>query len=117
MQKNSSPYHLGAIALLAQSDRLTSITVYGTDATIEDIVEAVKLFGGTVFVTDSESEYHSIYFRSAIENTTLWIHLHTTNLACVLQRESFQSKESVFERGTDLTIIDNQYVVLSDVAK
>jgi len=115
MQKNSSPYHLGAIALLAQSDRLTSITV--SDGTIEDIVEAVKLFGGTVFVTDSESDYHSIYFRSAIENTTLWIHLHTTNLACVLQRESFQSKESVFERGTDLTIIDNQYVVLSDVDK
>jgi hypothetical protein len=115
MQKNSSPYHLGAIALLAQSDRVTSISV--ADGTIEDIVESVKLFGGTVFVTDSESDYHSIYFRSSIEKTTLWIHLHTTNLACVLQRESFQSKESVFERGTDLTIIDNQYVVLSDATK
>jgi hypothetical protein len=46
MQKNSSPYHLGAIALLAQSDRLTSISV--ADGTIEDIVESVKLFGDTI---------------------------------------------------------------------
>ena len=35
----------------------------------------------------------------------------------ILQREYFQSSESVFEKGTDLTIIDNQYLILSEIAK
>ena len=115
MEINSSAFHLSAIALLAQSDKLPSISL--SSGTLEDIVQAVKLFGGTVYVTESESKYNSIYYRSNIGNTSLWIHTHTTNLACVLQREVFQSNESIFEKGTDLTIIDNQYFVLSNNTK
>jgi hypothetical protein len=110
METNSSAFHLTAVAMLAQSDKLTSISV--SDATLEDIQEAVKLFGGNVYVTPSESEHHSIYSQSKIGNCHLWFHHHTTNLVSYLQRESFQSKESIFEEGTDLTIIDNQYFVL-----
>jgi len=112
METNSpSAFHLTAVAMLAQSEKLPSISL--ASGTLEDIVEAVKLFGGNVYVTESESDYHSIYYRSNVANCTIWIHVHTTNLACTLQRESFQSKEFIFEKGTDLRIIDNQYLVLN----
>ena len=115
METNSSAFHLTAVAMLAQSDKLTSLSISG--GTLEDIQEAVKLFGGNVYVTPSESEHNSIYSHSKIGNCIIWIHHHTTKLGCVLQREYFQSNESIFEKGTDLSIIDNQYLILSDVAK
>jgi hypothetical protein len=110
MKTNSSEFHLGAISLLAQSDKVTSLSV--VTGTLQDIVDAIKLFGGTVHVL--ESEHNTIMYLSRIGNCNLFIHNQTTNLACVLQKEAFQSKESVFEKGTDLTIIDNQYIVLKD---
>lgn len=115
METNSSAFHLTAVAMLAQSDKLTSLSISG--GTLEDIQESVKLFGGNVYVTPSESEHNSIYSQSRIGNCIIWIHHHTTKLACVLQREYFQSNESVFEKGTDLTMIDNQYFVISDIIK
>jgi hypothetical protein len=108
MKTNSSEFHLGAIELLAQSEKVTSLSV--VTGTLQDIVEAIKLFGGSVHVL--ESEHNTIMYRSRIGNCNLWIHNQTTNLACILQIESFQSKESIFEKGTDLTIIDKQYIIL-----
>jgi hypothetical protein len=113
METKTSAFHLTAVAMLAQSDKIPSITL--SSGTLEDIQEAVKLFGGTVCVTESESDYHSIYYYSNIGDCTLWIHIQTTNLACILQRESFQSNQSIFEKGTDLSIIDNQYLILFNI--
>jgi hypothetical protein len=107
METKASAYYLTAVALLSQSKKIPSVSL--SDGTIEDIQESVKLFGGTVYVTD-ESNYHSIYYRSSIGDCTLWIHTQSTNLACTLQRESFQSNEFIFEKGTDLLIIDNHLV-------
>jgi hypothetical protein len=116
MKTNSSSFHIAAISMLAQSDKVSSLSI--ATGTLEDIQEAVKLFGGNVYVTPSESEYHSIYYRCSVGNSSLWIHIHhTTKLACVLQREYFQSNESIFEKGTDLTIVDNQYFVISNIIK
>jgi hypothetical protein len=116
MKTNSSAFHIAAISMLAQSDKVSSLSI--ATGTLEDIQEAVKLFGGNVYVTPSESEYHSIYYRCSVGNSSLWIHIHhTTKLACVLQREYFQSNESIFEKGTDLTIVDNQYFVISNIIK
>lgn len=113
METNPSAFHLTAIAMLAQSDKVTSLSI--PNGTLEDIQETVKLFGGNVYVTESES--NQIYSQSRIGNSELWIHHHTSHLACILQREYFQSNESIFENGTDLEIIDNQYLILSDVTK
>jgi hypothetical protein len=115
METNPSAFHLTAIAMLAQSDKHTTLSI--PNGTLEDIVEAVKLFGGHVYVTPSEYHPNQIYSQSRIGNSTLWIHHYTSYLACILQREYFQSNESIFENGTDLEIIDNQYLILSDATK
>jgi hypothetical protein len=105
--------YLSAIALLGQLDKFTSLSLLS--GTLEEIVFVIKLYGGEVSVI--EGQHNTILCRSKIGNCHLWIHVQTTNLACVLQKESFQSNESIFEKGTDLTIIDNQYLVLSDATK
>jgi hypothetical protein len=113
METKESAFHLSAIALLAQSEKVTSLSI--SNGTLEDIAVIIKLYGGEVHVI--EGQHNTILCRSKIENCHLWIHVQTTNLACVLQKESFQSNESIFEKGTNLIIIDNQYVVLSDATK
>jgi hypothetical protein len=108
METNSSSvFYLGAIALLAQSEKVTSLSVTGS---LEDIQLAVKLFGATVYVS---LESNQIFSHSKIGKTTLWFHHHTNALSAILQKESFQSNESIFEKETDLSIIDNQYLVLN----
>jgi hypothetical protein len=98
---------------LGQPDKVTSISV--STGTLQDIVLVINSYGGEVSVI--EGQHNTILCRSKIGNCHLWIHVQTTNLACVLQKESFQSNESIFEKGTDLTVIDNQYLVLSDATK
>lgn len=105
--------YLSAIALLGQPDKVTSISV--STGTLQDIVLVIKSYGGEVHVIGGQ--HNTILCRSKIGNCHLWIHVQTTNLACVLQKESFQSNESIFEKGTYLTVIDNQYLVLSDATK
>jgi hypothetical protein len=58
-------------------------------------------------------ESNQIFSHSKIGKTTLWFHHHTNALSAILQKESFQSNESIFEKETDLSIIDNQYLVLN----
>ncbi len=106
-------YFLGAIELLVQLEKPTSLSLLS--GTLQEIVVVIKLYGGSIHVLDSEQ--NTILCRSRIGDCHLWIHVQTTNLACVLQKESFQSNESIFEKETYLTVIDNQYLVLSDVTK
>jgi hypothetical protein len=105
--------YLSAIALLGQPDKVTSISV--TTGTLEEIALIINSYGGEVHVIGGQ--HNTILCRSKIGNCHLWIHVQTTNLACVLQKEYFQSNESIFEKGTYLTVIDNQYLILSDATK
>ena len=112
-----SANHLTAIATLANGKFRTSLTVI--EGSLELIQEAIKLFGGEVFTSEASDErsYFQIYSQSSVGNADLWIHVFVNRLAIMLQQDAFHAKSSVFEKGTDLTIIDNQYFVLSDDTK
>jgi len=115
METKASANHLTSVALLAEGQHLTRLTV--CDGSLESIQEAVQLFGGNVSiskVTDESTGEH-IYYHSKIGKCELWIFVFTTKLAIMLQKDAFQANTSLFEKGTQLTIIDNQYLVLSHV--
>jgi hypothetical protein len=116
METKASANHLTSVALLADGIRRTRLTVI--DGSLEEIQEAVQLFGGEIGFTKITDETHSssvqIFYHSQIGNCQLWIHLFTTKLAVMLQKDAFRADSSIFQKGTQLTIIDNQYLVLSD---
>lgn len=117
METKPSAYHLTSVALLADGPLRTSLTVI--EGSLELIQEAIQLFGGEVYTTEvNDQETHfQIYSCSKVGNTELWIHLFATRLQIMLQTDAFRARTSIFEKGTQLTIIDNQYLVLSDATK
>jgi hypothetical protein len=119
METKASANHLTSVAILANADIKTSLSVI--DGSLEMIQEAVSLFGGIINLPNIDDEtdrsYLFITCASKIGNCHLWIHSQTNKLAIMLQKDALQSSYIVFEKGTQLTIIDNQYLVLSDASK
>jgi hypothetical protein len=113
----STSQHLAAIAFMAQSERRSSLTL--SRITLHEMAELIRLYGGSVTVEPiSENRFNpTIYCRIAVNNCEVWAFHYCTNLALMLQKESFRANESIFEKGTQLTIIDNQYLILSDASK
>ena len=104
--------HLQAIELMAQSEERSDISL--KDTSLEVITELVKLFGGEVVLnTPIEERTPLISMKVKVGNCQVWAHHHTTNLALMLQIESFQGKRMSFVQGANLTIADNQYLILS----
>jgi len=117
METKASANHLTSVALLANADFKTSLSIL--DGSLELIQEAVNLFGGTINLPNLNDETDGanlfITCASDIGNCRLWVHSKTTKLAIMLQKDALRSSYIVLEKGTQLTIIDNQYLVLSHV--
>lgn len=114
METNSSIYHITAINLLAEGPKRTSVSVTGS---LADIAEMAKLWGGTIWINFKEGQSGAmISVQGSFKNCEFWGHHHTTIEAGNLQQEVFQSDFFVVEPETNMTIIDNQYLVKSDVA-
>jgi len=106
--------YLQAIELMAQSEERNDISL--KDTSLEVIAELVKLYGGEIIVnTPSEERTPLISMRVNVGSCQVWAHCHTTNIALMLQIESFQGKRMSFVQGANLTIADNQYLILSAV--
>lgn len=116
MEKSAN--HLTAVSILAQSEFRTNLSVQ--EGSLEHIQEAVKLFGGTITLSKINDQTESgnvlITCLSSVGSCHLFIHVFTTKLAIMLQKEALQSDYILLEKGTDLTIIDNQYLILSDAS-
>jgi hypothetical protein len=100
---------------MSQSQIRSSISL--TSVSLHDIAELAKLWGGTIRITFKDGQAGAmISIQGSFNNCEFWAHHHTTVLAGNLQQEVFQSDFFVVEPQTNLTIIDNQYLVLSDAS-
>jgi hypothetical protein len=100
---------------MSQSPIRSSISL--TSVSLHDIAELAKLWGGTIRITFKEGQAGSmISIQGSFNNCEFWAHHHTTVLAGNLQQEVFQSEDFVVAAETNLTVIDNQYLIVSDVA-
>ena len=112
---NKSVFHISSIVVMSQSPIRSSISL--TSVSLHDIAEMAKLWGGTIRITFKDSQAGAmISLQGSFNNCEFWAHHHTTVLAGNLQQEVFQSDLFVVEPETNLTVIDDQYLVLSDVA-
>jgi hypothetical protein len=101
---------------MSQSPIRSSISL--TSVSLHDIAELAKLWGGTIRITLKEGQAGSmISIQGSFNNCEFWAHHHTTVLAGNLQYHAFESDLCVVEPETNLTVIDNQYLVLSDATK
>ena len=112
---NKSVFHISSILVMSQSPIRSSISL--TSVSLHDIAELAKLWGGTIRITFKEGQAGSmISIQGSFNNCEFWAHHHTTVLAGNLQQEVFQSEDFVVAAETNLTVIDNQYLIVSDVA-
>lgn len=112
---NKSVFHISSIVVMSQSPIRSSISL--TSVSLHDIAEMAKLWGGTIRITFKEGQSGAmISIQGSFNNCEFWAHHHTTVLAGNLQQEVFQSDLFVLEPETNLTVIDDQYLVLSDAS-
>lgn len=112
----TSVYHIGSILMMSQSPIRSSISL--TSVSLHNIAELAKLWGGTIRITFKENQTGSmISIQGSYNNCDFWGHHHTTLEAGQLQEQAFINDSPLLPSGTDLTIIDNQYLVISNVAK
>ena len=108
--------HLVIVETLSKLEPRTHLSI--VDSSLAGIQETIKLFGGSITLTKINDQTNSanvlISAYSEIGNCQFWVHVFTTKLAIMLQKEAFNADFVKFEKGTNLTIIDNQYLVLSD---
>jgi hypothetical protein len=113
IQTKPSAYHLTAIATLAQSPIGNILNL--NYVSLEDIQEMVLLFGGrieTPIMDDAKSPL--IFLNVKVGNCLVSAFSMSTNLSIMLQKESFGGHRMDFVKGSKLSIIDNQYFVLSE---
>jgi hypothetical protein len=113
METKPSANHLTAIALLAQSEFTTSLSI--TEVTLEGLQELVFLFGGRI--TTREVNDHNtpfITFGCMVGSCHVFASQMVKNIAVINQQSTFGGLEMGFVKGTKLTIIDGQYLVLSE---
>ena len=114
METKISANHLTAIALLAQSEFTTSLSI--TEVTLEGLQELVYLFGGNI-ITREVNDYNTpfITFGGFVGNCHVFASQMVKNIAVINQQSTFGGRfEMGFVKGTKLTILDNQYLVLSE---
>lgn len=112
---NKSVFHISSIVVMSQSPIRSSISL--TSVSLHDIAELAKLWGGTIRITFKQGQSGAmISLQGSFNNCEFWGHHHTTIEAGNLQQEVFQSDFFVVEPETNLTIIDNQYLVKSDAS-
>jgi len=111
----TSVYHISSILLLSQSPISNSISL--SEVSLHDIAELVKEFGGTITtrpVSDDVTPFITLYTQ--VGNSQVWAHHLGKNIAVMNQQSAFDGFKMDFPSGSNLTVIDNQYLVLSDAS-
>lgn len=115
----TSVNHLAAIAILSNSQFKSSLSLRNSN--LERIQEIINLYGGKITLSkindDTPDVGVLISSYTEIGNVELWIHVFSTKLAVMLQRDALGCNHKDFQPGTNLTIIDDQYLVISDATK
>lgn len=116
IQTKPTANHLTAIAILAQSEFTTNISI--TEVTLEGIQELIYHFGGTVSTREA-NDYNTPYimYSCLVNSCHVFASQMVKNIAVINQQASFGGFEMYFVKGAKLTILDNSYFVLSDDAK
>jgi hypothetical protein len=100
---------------MSQSPIRSSISL--TSVSLHDIAELAKLWGGTIRITFKDGQAGAmISIQGSFNNCEFWAHHHTTVLAGNLQYHAFQSDLFVVEAETNMTIMDDQYLIVSDAS-
>jgi hypothetical protein len=111
-----SVFHMSSILLLSQSPIKSDLRL--SEVSLEDIAEMIKEFGGTIKtrpVNDQNTPFITGIFK--IGNVEVWASHLAKNIAVVNQQSAFEGFEMSFPSGSNLTIMDKQYLVLSDATK
>lgn len=115
----TSQNHLAAIAILSNSQFKSSLSLRNSN--LERIQEIINLFGGKITLSkindDTPDVGVLISSYTEIGNVELWVHVFSTKLSLMLQRDILGGNHKDFEPGTNLTIIDDSYFVVSDATK
>jgi hypothetical protein len=112
---NKSVFHISSIVVMSQSPIRSSISL--TSVSLHDIAELAKLWGGTIRITFKDGQAGAmISIQGSFNNCEFWAHHHTTVLAGNLQYHAFQSDLFVVEAETNMTIMDDQYLIVSDAS-
>ena len=112
---NKSVFHISSIVVMSQSQIHSSISL--TSVSLHDIAEMAKLWGGTIRITFKQGQSGAmISLQGSFNNCEFWGHHHTTIEAGNLQQEVFQSDLFVVAAETNLTVIDDQYLIVSDAS-
>jgi len=117
IETKPSAYHLSAISLMAQSPFTTSISI--TEATLEGIQELIYFFGGKIITREVNDEHTPfISYSCFVGNCWIYASQIVKNIAVINQQSTFGGHfEMNFIKGSKLTILDNQYFVLSNDAE
>ena len=114
----TSANHLAAIAILSNSQFKSSLSLRNSN--LQRIQEIINLYGGKIALSkindDTPDVGVLISSYTEIGNVELWIHVFSTKLSLMLQRDILGGNFKDFQPGTNLTIIDNQYLVISDAS-
>jgi hypothetical protein len=114
----TSANHLAAIAILSNSQFKSSLSLRNSN--LERIQEIINLYGGKIALSkindDTPDVGVLISSYTEIGSLELWVHVFSTKLGIMLQRDILGGNHKDFEPGTNLTIIDNQYLVISDAS-
>ena len=115
----TSQNHLAAIAILSNSQFKSSLSLRNSN--LQRIQEIINLYGGKITLSkindDTPDVGVLISSYTEIGNVELWIHVFSTKLSLMLQRDILGGNHNDFEPGTNLTIIDDSYFVVSDATK
>jgi hypothetical protein len=110
-----SVFHISSILVMSQSPIRSSISL--TSVSLHDIAELAKLWGGKIGITFKEGQAGSmISIQGSFNNCEFWAHHHTTVLAGNLQYHAFLGDLFLVEPETNLTVIDDQYLIISDAS-
>ena len=114
----TSANHLAAIAILSNSQFKSSLSLRNSN--LQRIQEIINLYGGKIALSkindDTPDVGVLISSYTEIGNVELWIHVFSTKLSLMLQRDILGGNFKDFESGTNLTIIDDSYFVVSDAS-
>jgi predicted solute-binding protein len=98
---------------MSQSPIKNSISL--SEVSLHDIAELINLFGGSIqtrAVSDDVTPFISMYTQ--VGNCQVFAYNLAKNIAVMNQQSAFGGLGMAFPSGSNLTVIDDQYLVLSD---
>lgn len=108
-----SVFHMSSILLLSQSPIKSDLML--SEVSLHDIAEMIHEFGGIIKtrpVNDQNTPFITGIFE--VGNVSVRASHLAKNIAVVNQQSAFEGMQMAFSSGSTLTVIDNQYLVLSE---